>query len=78
MGEKGNITSEELLNLSGAAAAGGSATSSATAVVEEVGATFRDKVVDKGVDATIETTVTTFTRADPEAPSENGPGSAGT
>lgn len=57
MGEKGNITSEEL-----AAAAAGSggvgavvagAGTSVTAVFEEAGGALKDKVIDKGADAGI-------------------------
>ena len=57
MGEKGNITSEELAV--SAAAAGGSgavvagAGTQVTAVFEQAGETLRDKVIDKGADAGI-------------------------
>lgn len=51
MGEKGNVTSEELV------AGGGAVTAAAgtrvTAVFEEAGETLRDKVIDKGADAGI-------------------------
>lgn len=78
MGEKGNITSDELLTLSKAAGVGGSASASVTAVVEKVSDTFQDKVVDKSVDAAIDTGVARFTRSDQDGPVGDGPGSAGT
>lgn len=79
MGEKGNITSDELLTLSRAAGvSGGNASASVTAVVEKVSDTFQDKVVDKSVDAAIDTGVARFTRSDQDGPVGDGPGSAGT
>lgn len=51
MGEKGNITSEELAAGGGAVLAG--AGTQVTAVFNEVGDTLKDKVIDKGADAGI-------------------------
>lgn len=51
MGEKGNITSEELAAGGGAVVAG--AGTQVTAVFRETGETLKDKVIDKGADAGI-------------------------
>lgn len=51
MGEKGNITSEELAAGGGAVLAG--AGTQVSAVFREAGETIRDKVIDKGADAGI-------------------------
>lgn len=59
MGEKGNITSEELAAATASATAGGvgavvaGAGTAVTAVFEEAGTTLKDKVIDKGSDAGI-------------------------
>lgn len=51
MGEKGNITSEELAAGGGAVLAG--AGTHVSAVFREAGETITDKVIDKGADAGI-------------------------
>ena len=59
MGEKGNITSEELAAATASASTGGlgavvaGAGTTVTAVFEEAGSTVKDKVLDKGTDAGI-------------------------
>ena len=78
MGEKGNLTSEELA----ASAAGGSGTGAViasagtqvTAVFEEAGGALKDKVIDKGADAGIAAATQRWEerRDDGEAP-RNGP-----
>lgn len=51
MGEKGNITSEELAAGSGAVVAG--AGTQVTAVFRDAGDSLKDKIIDKGADAGI-------------------------
>lgn len=51
MGEKGNITSDELAAGGGAVVAG--VGTQVTAVFSEAGETIKDKVIDKGADAGI-------------------------
>ena len=51
MGEKGNITSDELAAGGGAVMAG--AGTQVTAVFQDAGQTIKDKVIDKGTDAGI-------------------------
>ena len=53
MGEKGNVTSEELLT-SGTGAVVAGAGTEVTAVFKEAGDTLLDKAVDKGADAGID------------------------
>ena len=54
MGEKGNITSEELVSAaSGMGAVVAGAGTQVTAVFEEAGGKLRDTVIDKGADAGI-------------------------
>jgi hypothetical protein len=68
MGEKGNISSEELLAAGGGAPAAG-AGAHVTAVLEEASDTVRDKVIDKGADAAIEAASDKFRKpGDPDAP----------
>ena len=57
MGEKGNVTSEELAAraASGAGAVVAAPGTQVTAVFEEAATTVRDKLVDKGADAAIAT-----------------------
>lgn len=60
MGEKGNITSEELAAAASASAGGAGAVlagagTRVTAVFEEAGETVKDKLIDKGADAGIAT-----------------------
>lgn len=62
MGEKGNITSDELAAAASASAESGSvgavmagAGTTVTAVFEDTGSTVRDKVIDKAADAGIAT-----------------------
>ena len=50
MGEKGNISSDELIAAGSGAVVAGAGTQ-VTAVFEEAGATIKDKVLDKGADA---------------------------
>jgi hypothetical protein len=52
MGEKGNISSEELLTAGSGAVVAGAGTQ-VTAVFEEAAGTIKDKVLDKGADAGI-------------------------
>ena len=52
MGEKGNITSDELAAGGGAVLAG--AGTHVSAVFSEAGESLKDKVIDKGVDAGID------------------------
>jgi len=52
MGEKGNISSEELVAAGSGAVVAGAGTQ-VTAVFEEVADTVKDKVLDKGADAGI-------------------------
>jgi hypothetical protein len=52
MGEKGNITSDELVAAGSGAVVAGAGTQ-VTAVFEEAADTVKDKVVDKGADAGI-------------------------
>ena len=52
MGEKGNISSEELVAAGSGAVVAGAGTQ-VTAVFEEAADTIRDKVLDKGADAGI-------------------------
>jgi hypothetical protein len=57
MGEKGNLTSEELAASAGGAGGGAviaGAGTHVTAVFEEAGETLKDKVIDKGADAGID------------------------
>lgn len=54
MGEKGNITSDELLTAGSGAVVAGAGTS-VTAVFEQAGDTIKDKVLDKAADAGIDT-----------------------
>ena len=57
MGEKGNLTSEELAASAGAAGSGAvfaGAGTQVTAVFEEAGEALKDKVIDKGADAGID------------------------
>lgn len=51
MGEKGNITSDELAAGGGAVTAG--VGTQVTAVFREAGDTLKDKIIDKGADAGI-------------------------
>jgi hypothetical protein len=51
MGEKGNITSDELAAGGGAVMAG--AGTQVTAVFQDAGQTIKDKIIDKGADAGI-------------------------
>jgi hypothetical protein len=55
MGEKGNVTAEELAASTASAAGSGAVIAGAgtqvTAVFEEAGGALRDKVIDKGADA---------------------------
>jgi hypothetical protein len=56
MGEKGNVTSGELVGTaSGVGAVVASAGTQVTAVFEEAAGNVRDKIVDKGADAGIAT-----------------------
>ncbi len=50
MGEKGNITSDELVAAGSGAVVAGAGTQ-VTAVFEEAAGTIKDKVLDKGADA---------------------------
>jgi len=52
MGEKGNISSEELVAAGSGAVVAGAGTQ-VTAVFEEAAGTIKDKVLDKGADAGI-------------------------
>ena len=52
MGEKGNISSEELLTAGSGAVVAGAGTQ-VTAVFEEAAGAIKDKVLDKGADAGI-------------------------
>jgi hypothetical protein len=52
MGEKGNISSDELIAAGSGAVVAGAGTQ-VTAVFEEAADTIRDKVLDKGADAGI-------------------------
>jgi hypothetical protein len=52
MGEKGNITSDELVAAGSGAVVAGAGTQ-VTAVFEEAAGTVKDKVLDKGADAGI-------------------------
>jgi len=54
MGEKGNISSEELVAAGSGAVVAGAGTQ-VTAVFEEAAGTIKDKVLDKGADAGIAT-----------------------
>ncbi len=54
MGEKGNISSDELVAAGSGAVLAGAGTQ-VTAVFEEVADTIKDKVLDKGADAGIAT-----------------------
>jgi hypothetical protein len=49
MGEKGNITSDELLTAGSGAVVAGAGTS-VTAVFEQAGDTIKDKVLDRAID----------------------------
>lgn len=53
MGEKGNISSDELVAAGSGAVVAGAGTQ-VTAVFEEAAGTLKDKVLDKGADAGIE------------------------
>jgi len=60
MGEKGNVTADELASAASAAAAAeglgavvAGAGTTVTAVFEETGETLKDKLIDKGTDAAI-------------------------
>ena len=54
MGEKGNVSAEELLGAGSGAVVAGAGTQ-VTAVFEEAAGTIKDKVLDKGADAGIAT-----------------------
>lgn len=71
MGEKGNVTSEELL-----AARGGGA--HVTAVLDEARDTVRDKVIDKGADAAIAAASDKLTKGDDPVPPDTGSGGPST
>ena len=54
MGEKGNVTSEELVTaVAGTGAVVAGAGTQVTAVFEEAAGTVKDKILDKGADAGI-------------------------
>ena len=75
MGEKGNITSDELVTAAsggvGAVIAGTGTT--VTAVFEDAGGTLKDKVIDKGADAGIAAAEERWRR---NHPTGEGPGGA--
>ena len=68
MGEKGNITSEELAVGGGVVQA--SAGTRVTAVFEEASDTLMDKVIDKGADAGIAEAQERWGARKPEDPSD--------
>jgi hypothetical protein len=75
-GEKGNVSSEELLAAGTGAVVAGSGTQ-ITAVFEEAADTFKDKVVDKGADAGIASATEKWKQRnggsdDPAGPSTSG------
>jgi len=54
MGEKGNISSQELVaGATGVGAVVATAGTQVTAIVESAGETVKDKIIDKGADAGI-------------------------
>jgi hypothetical protein len=55
MGEKGNVTSEELAAAAGGVGVLATGTTHVTAVLQDTGEKLRDALVDKGADAVIET-----------------------
>ena len=75
MGEKGNITSEELAAGGGAVMAGTG--TQVTAVFHDVGESLRDKVIDKGADAGIAGAQEKWrARKDGDGPDADGAGPA--
>lgn len=79
MGEKGNITSEELATAaasSGLGAVVAGAGTQVTAVFEDAGSTVKDKVLDKGADAGIAAAQERWRKSHPgeEAPASGGNG----
>lgn len=70
MGEKGNITSSELASGAGAVVAG--AGTQVTAVFQDAGSAFKDKVIDKTLDAGIAGAAEKYAsrKADGEEPTE--------
>ena len=72
MGEKGNITSEELVaTAGGVGAVVAGAGTQVTAVFEEAGGKLRDTVIDKGADAGIATATDKWKQH--RAPGESDP-----
>ena len=77
MGEKGNVSSEELLAVGSGAVVAGAGTQ-VTAVFEEAADTIKDKVLDKGADAGIAAATEKWKQHngngsdDPTAPSSSG------
>jgi hypothetical protein len=77
MGEKGNVSSEELLAVGSGAVVAGAGTQ-VTAVFEEAADTIKDKVLDKGADAGIASATEHWKQRngngsdDPTAPSSSG------
>ena len=78
MGEKGNVSSDELLAAGAAAVVVAGAGTQVTAVFEEAVDTVQDKVLDKGADAGIATATEKWKQrngggsADPAGPSTSG------
>lgn len=72
MGEKGNITSEELaaVTSTGGGAVVAGAGTAVTAVFEDAASSVKDKVIDKGTDAGITSAQEAWKRKHPD---ETGP-----
>ena len=68
MGEKGNITSEELaaVTSAGGGAVVAGAGTAVTAVFEDAASSIKDKVIDKGTDAGITTAEGAWKRRHPD------------
>ena len=76
MGEKGNVSSDELLAVGSGAVVAGAGTQ-VTAVFEEAADTIKDKIVDKGADAGIATATEKWKQRNGGADDPAGPSTSG-
>lgn len=77
MGEKGNITSEELAASAGGVGVLATGTTHVTAVLQDTGEKLRDTLIDKGAGAVADASVARLTRSEDEGAEGKAEGTDG-